>query len=298
MWCGQVRASGVRLATTAAAAVRGLPRLARLISSQAQQREAGVDQQLVVQRERISSKPTQYRVSVVMKNVQEAQQRERDTSKWTKEYLEAPIINLKRELQGSFPLDPAVFAERIRPDIIHRVLLHRMAKMRNQNAIKPVKRRCDVVGGKKKPHPQKGQGRARQGSKNAPHMRGGGAAHPPKPHDRSIDLQAKVLKLGMRSALSAKYALGKLVLVDSLDMSTRKTKEFAELMEKYKWNTTMLLLDSHSDFNNTYWATRRISTVDYLSVPRTNIWDILRKDLILATPAAVDELIRIYSPSK
>jgi len=114
----------------------------------------------------------------------------------------------------------------IRIDIAHRVVRWQLARKRGVSTAK-TKSRGEVSGTTRKARPQKGGGRARVGSLRAPQMRGGGTAHGPIPRDFEHKLQKKVRRLGLRVALSAKAAEGRLVVVEDLKwMSpTGKTKE-------------------------------------------------------------------------
>ena len=114
----------------------------------------------------------------------------------------------------------------IRIDIAHRCVRWQLARKRGVSTAK-TKSRGEVSGTTRKARPQKGGGRARVGSLRAPQMRGGGTAHGPIPRDFEHKLQKKVRRLGLRVALSAKAAEGRLVVVEDLKwMSpTGKTKE-------------------------------------------------------------------------
>ena len=121
----------------------------------------------------------------------------------------------------------------IRVDIAHRVVRWQLARKRGVSTAK-TKSRAEVSGTTRKARPQKGGGRARVGSLRAPQMRGGGTAHGPIPRDFEHKLQKKVRRLGLRVALSAKAAEGRLVVVEDLKwMSPNgKTKEAKYGLEK------------------------------------------------------------------
>jgi len=133
------------------------------------------------------------------------------------EILKIPNISLQRielcvtsfdgnsEQKGTVVLNPYVFSTLIRTDILHRVVVWQLAK-RRQGTHK-AKTRKEVRGGGRKPWKQKGTGRARQGTIRAPQWKGGGVVFPPTPRSHAFDLPKKIIKLGLRIALSAK--LGK-----------------------------------------------------------------------------------------
>jgi large subunit ribosomal protein L4 len=106
-----------------------------------------------------------------------------------------------------------VFDAPIRRDLVHRVVRWQLAK--RQAGTHAAKDRSEVSGTGKKPHAQKGTGRARAGTRRAPQHRGGGAAHGPRPRSHAHDLQRKVRRAGLVATLSAKLAEGNLVIVDA-----------------------------------------------------------------------------------
>lgn len=122
---------------------------------------------------------------------------------------------------ASVTLHGDVFDAPIRVDLVHRVVRWQLAK--KQAGTHSTKDRSEVSGTGKKPHPQKGTGRARAGTKRAPHMRGGGVAHGPRPRSHAHDLQRKVRRAGLVCALSAKLAEGNLVIVQDAMPAAPKT---------------------------------------------------------------------------
>jgi large subunit ribosomal protein L4 len=115
---------------------------------------------------------------------------------------------------GSVPLPPAVFGLPLRRDILHRVVVWQAAKARQGGGA--AKSRASVRGGGRKPWAQKGSGRARAGSTRSPLWVGGGKAHPPTPRSFEVRCNKKVRALGLATALSARAAEGRLLVVDSL----------------------------------------------------------------------------------
>ena len=130
---------------------------------------------------------------------------------------------------GFVTLHGDVFDVPIRPDIVHRVVRWQLAKRRQ--GTHSTKDRSEVSGTGKKPHPQKGTGRARAGTKRAPHHRGGGVAHGPKPRSHAHALQRKVRRLGLCCALSAKVAEGNLIVIDAAAPSAPKTAALLEQLQ-------------------------------------------------------------------
>ena len=135
---------------------------------------------------------------------------------------------------------------------------------------------------------QKGTGRARAGSLRATQYRGGGISHGPVSRDHGFALPKKVRKLGMRSALSAKQAEGKLVVIDDASGET-KTKELAKKLTALGWNSVLIIGGATLDESFAR-AARNIPNVDVLPEQGANVYDILRRDTLVLTKAAVESL--------
>lgn len=181
-------------------------------------------------------------------------------------------------------LNENVFGAPARIDILHRVVVWQRAKIRAGTA--KTKDRGEVRGGGRKPHRQKGSGRARLGSIRAPHCRGGGVVHGPRgPTSYDYTLPKKVRKMGLRTALSVKYSQGDLSIVDSFDMDTHKTKAFTSLMELHNWGS-VLLVDGEVVNANLCRATSNLQKVDVLPCKGLNVYSILlREKLVLSLGA-------------
>lgn len=181
-------------------------------------------------------------------------------------------------------LNESVFGAPARIDILHRVVVWQRAKIRVGTA--KTKDRGEVRGGGRKPHRQKGSGKARLGSIRAPHCRGGGVVHGPRgPTSYDYTLPKKVRKMGLRTALSVKYAQGDLSIVDSFDMNSHKTKAFTSLMELHDWSS-VLLVDGEVVNANLCSATANLQKVDVLPCKGMNVYSILlREKLVLSLGA-------------
>ena len=186
---------------------------------------------------------------------------------------------------GIIDLNEHVFGAPPRLDILHRVVVWQRARKRAGTA--KTKDRGEVRGGGRKPRPQKGFGRARQGSIRAPHYVGGGVVHGPRgPVSYDYTLPRKVRSLGLRTALSTKYTQGDLVIVDSLEMDVLKTKAFVELMELHDWNS-VLLVDGGDVNMNLCRATSNLQKVDVLPSRGLNVYSILLRETLVLSLGAV-----------
>ena len=201
--------------------------------------------------------------------------------------MQVPVITLDAGEAGTVELAPAVFEETVRPDIMHAVVRWQLAK-RRQGTHK-AKTRGEVKATTRKMYRQKGTGRARHGAASATQFRGGGKPFGPKPRDHAHDLPKKVRKLGLKSALSAKLAAGKLIVLDTARLEEPKTKELAQRLKQLGWGS-VLVMDGPEFERNFMLAARNLPDVGLLPTVGANVYDILRRDVLVLTRAAVREL--------
>ena len=187
---------------------------------------------------------------------------------------------------GIIELDNNVFGSRGRLDILQRVVLWQLAKKRAGTA--KVKDRGEVSGGGKKPRPQKGTGRARQGSIRAPHYRGGGVVHGPR-GNKSYDytLPKKVRALGLRTALSIKYAQGDLFIVDSFTLSNYKTKTLLGILNYNSWKSVLFVDAGDVVDTSIALASQNLKEVEILPTVGLNVYSILKRETLVLTIGAI-----------
>ncbi|MEI8321391.1 MAG: 50S ribosomal protein L4 [Alphaproteobacteria bacterium] len=201
--------------------------------------------------------------------------------------MKLAVKNFENESVGEISLAQAIFGLPSRPDILHRMIRWQQAKARSGNH--QTKEIWAVSGTTRKPHKQKGTGRARQGSLRGPHMRGGAVVFGPHKRDHSFDLPKKVRKLALRTALSAKYAAGKLVIVDSLSFKSMKAKELAVVLEKNQW-TSPLFIDGVELNTNFQKASQNLKNVHLLPQQGANVQSILKCDILVLSKDALHHL--------
>jgi len=145
--------------------------------------------------------------------------------------------------------------------------------------------RGQVSGGGKKPWRQKGTGRARQGTIRAPHWTGGGVVFGPHPRSYAKKVNSKVVKLAMRSALSAKLADGELTVVENLAFEKPSTKQAKAMMAAWGLEgRTTLVIDSGDV--NTYLSFRNLEKVTIITAHMMNTYDFLdNKNLVIIEKA-------------
>ena len=147
--------------------------------------------------------------------------------------------------------------------------------------------RGQVSGGGKKPWRQKGTGRARQGTIRAPHWTGGGVVFGPHPRSYAKKVNSKVVKLAMRSALSAKLADGELTVVENLEFEKPSTKQAKAMLAAWGLEgRTMLVIDSGDV--NTYLSFRNLEKVEIITAHMMNTYDFLDNKNLVLTEKAVE----------
>jgi large subunit ribosomal protein L4 len=201
--------------------------------------------------------------------------------------MKVDVTTLASETAGQIDLADEVFGVEVRRDILHRVVTWQLAKRRA--GTHKAKGRSEVAGTTKKAYRQKGTGRARRGNLKTNIMRGGGAVHGPTPRDHGFDLPKKVRALGLKCALSAKAKDGKLVVVDAAKADSHKTKALAQQFAQLGWDDVLIVDGADIDMQFER-AARNIAGVDLLPQQGANVYDILRRDRLVLTRAAVEAL--------
>lgn len=154
--------------------------------------------------------------------------------------------------------------------------------------------RSEVSGGGKKPFKQKGTGRARQGSTRATQWYHGGISHGPKPRKYHKDVNKKVRRLAMKSALSAKVADGELIVLDDLKLEAIKTKEVVKVLGALETGKKVLVVLPEKD-DIVYRSARNIAGVKTTLVNTLNVYDILNCDTIVVLKDAVSKIEEVYA---
>jgi len=201
--------------------------------------------------------------------------------------MKLAITNLDNKEVGSIDLAEAVFGLPVRRDILARMVNWQLAKRRA--GTHKTKGISDVQGTTKKPWRQKGTGRARQGSLRSPQFRGGAVIFGPVVRSHAHDLPKKVRKLALKTALSAKAADGKLVVLDRAATAEHKTKGLAGRLGKLGW-ASVLVIDGPVLDENFRRAAANLIGIDLLPQQGANVYDILRRDTLVLTRDAVQHL--------
>ncbi len=198
--------------------------------------------------------------------------------------MKCKVINLDNKAAGDIDLADDIFGVAVRKDLLARMVNYQLAKRRA--GTHKVKTRGEIRGSNAKPFRQKGTGRARQGTTRASQMRGGATVFGPVVRDHAHKLQKKVRRLALKSALSDKQANGKLVVIDDAILKAPKTAELAGRFGKLGWSNALIVAGAELD-NNFARAAANIPEIDVLPSPGANVYDILRRDVLVLTREAV-----------
>src|SRR5687767_77007 len=205
--------------------------------------------------------------------------------------MKIKITDIDSKAHGEIDLADEVYKEifgrPVRRDILARCVNWQLAKRRSGNH--KTKEIGDISGTTKKPYSQKGTGNARQGSLRSPQFRGGATIFGPVVRSHAHDLNKKVRKLALKTALSAKHKDGKLVVWGETS-AKGKTKELAAQFKKLGW-ASVLVIDGPEVNELFAKAARNIPNVDVLPQQGANVYDILRRDTLVLTKGAMEHLV-------
>jgi len=201
--------------------------------------------------------------------------------------MKLDITTLDGQGAGSVELDEAIFGLEPRADILQRMVRYQLAKRRA--GTHAVQNRSDVNRTRKKLYKQKGTGNARHGAASAPQFRGGGRAFGPVVRDHGHDLPKKVRALALKHALSAKAKDATLIVVDDITITDAKTKALAERFGKLGLSSALIVGGAEVDVNFDR-AARNLPQIDVLPVQGINVYDILRREKLVLTRAAIEAL--------
>ena len=201
--------------------------------------------------------------------------------------MDIQVTSLDGKDAGSLSLKDEIFGLEPRADILHRMV--RYQGLKAMAGTHDVKNRAEIARTGKKSVKQKGSGGARHGSRRAPQFRGGGRAFGPTPRSHAIDLPKKVRALALKHALSAKAKAGELTIVDTLKTSEAKTAALRATFGKLDWSNALIVDGAELDLNFAL-AARNIPQIDVLPIQGINVADILRRNRLVLTKAAVEAL--------
>ena len=202
---------------------------------------------------------------------------------------EITVKNVSGKNAGTVTLDEATFAVQPNVPLMHQVVTAQLASRRA--GTQSTKTRSEVRGGGAKPFRQKGTGRARQGSTNAPHFSGGGVSHAPKPRSYHQRTPKKMIRAALRSALSDRANDDRIVVVDSWGLDAPKTKDAAAAIAALGVEGRVLVVLDRDDTNAAL-SFRNLPEVQTIHIGELNAYDVLCNDYIVFTQATLEAVTK------
>ena len=193
---------------------------------------------------------------------------------------------------GSVELADALFAAPVNAAVLHQVVTAQLAGRRTGTA--DTKTRGEVRGGGKKPYRQKGTGRARQGTRTAPHYRGGGAVFGPHPRSYEQRLPRKMKRLALRGALTAKLGDEAIKVIDAFALDAIKTRDLAAVLGALEARGRILVVAPGRD-ERLELSARNLPTVEIILADSLNVVDLLKADIVLIEQPALARMEEVYA---
>ena len=202
------------------------------------------------------------------------------------------VLNMAGAEVGTIELADSVFAVEVNAAVLHAAV--RAYLLNQRQGTQSTLTRTEVSGGGRKPWRQKGTGRARQGSTRAPQWTHGGVALGPKPRSYRTDLNKKVKKLAMKSALSAKVLENELVVVNEIVATEYKTKVMVSMLKALGATGKALVVLAEKD-EMVVKSLANIAGVKVAYVNTLNVYDILNCDKLVVVEAAAKKIEEVYA---
>lgn len=202
------------------------------------------------------------------------------------------VLNMAGNEVGELNLNDSIFGIEPNKTVMHDMVVNYLANQRQgtQSALT----RSEVAGGGRKPWRQKGTGHARQGSIRAPQWRHGGVVFAPKPRDYSFTVNKKVRRLAMKSAFSSKVIDNSLIVLDSLNLDTFKTKNVVNMLGAINANSKPLIVLPENDPKIVN-SVRNIPGAKTAQVNTLNVYDILNCNSLIIVKDAISKIEEVYA---
>jgi large subunit ribosomal protein L4 len=206
--------------------------------------------------------------------------------------MDIKVTTLEGKASGKVSVSDAIFGLDPRPDILARMVRYQLAKRRA--GTHAVQNRSDVSRTGAKMYKQKGTGRARHHAASAPQFRGGGRAFGPVVRDHAVDLPKKVRALALKHALSAKAKSDAIIVINDLVAKDPKTAALKGQLAKLGISDALFIGGAELDRNFSL-AARNIPGLDLLPIQGINVYDILRRDKLVLSKAAIEAIEARFS---
>ena len=193
---------------------------------------------------------------------------------------------------GTVELPESLFAAPVNEAVLHQAVTAQLAARRT--GTHDTKTRGEVSGTGKKPYRQKGTGRARQGSRRAPHYSGGGIVFGPHPRDYTQRLPRRMKRLALRGALTAKFTGGAVKVVEDLALDEIRTRDLVGYLDALEASGRVLVVAPERD-ERLELSARNVPTVSVILADSLNTVDVVNADLLLITQPALATMAEVYS---
>ena len=197
------------------------------------------------------------------------------------------VKNINGEKVKDLTLTDSVWNIEVNTDALKKMI--RLQLDASRQGTRKTKNRSEVSGGGRKPWRQKGTGRARQGSIRATQWRGGGIPMGVGPRDYTFKINKKERVIALKSALSSKVQEKALVVVDSFNIESTKTKDAIKMLEGLKLDNKILFVTS-DDAENLYLAVRNLPNVLVIYADEVNCYDLVNADTVIMDEAAISKI--------
>lgn len=191
------------------------------------------------------------------------------------------------EVVDSVDVRSEIFERPLKKSVLHEAVTHHRAGQRA--GTHSTKTRAEVIGSSRKPWRQKGTGRARHGDKRSPIWRHGGITFGPKPRDHSTRFPRTKMRRALQMALSAKYAEGRIFVLDELGVEEPKTRRMASLLGGLDLEGRTLIFVPEAD-DNLVLATRNLPDVKLVTGHGLNVYDLIYFDNLLTTREGIAQI--------
>jgi large subunit ribosomal protein L4 len=202
-----------------------------------------------------------------------------------------PLYDRTGKAVGSVELSDVLFDAPVNTAVLHQVVTAQLAARRV--GTHDTRTRGEVRGGGKKPYRQKGTGRARQGSRSAPHYRGGGTVFGPHPRSYEQRLPRKMKRLALRGALTAKLGDEQVKVIDAFGLDAIKTRDLVGVLRALDADGRVLVVAPGRD-QNLELSARNLPTVEVILADSLNVVDLINADLVLIEQPALARMESVY----
>jgi large subunit ribosomal protein L4 len=206
-----------------------------------------------------------------------------------------PLYDRTGKTVGDVELSDELFAAPVNAAVLHQVVTAQLAGRRI--GTHDTRTRGEIRGGGRKPYRQKGTGRARQGSKSAPHYRGGGTVFGPHPRSYEQRLPRKMKRLALRGALTAKFGDEQVKVIDTFGLEAIRTRDLAGVLQALDASGRVLVVAPARD-ERLELSARNLPTVEVILADSLNVVDLLKADLVLIEQPALARMASVYGSAR